>query len=153
MGPEGLQSSIETCCCLKVVHALNIMFSVMTDDYILHTACLLAFGCLQGTIRQNLDPLGLHSDRDKLMLLNDVGLWDIFAGLNFTLALIIHSLLNFGWVFCRALDPVGLYSDRDKKMLLKDWGLWDNFARRLAKHHLGNTLWIMHVNLPTCTAC
>lgn len=36
----------------------------------------------QGTIRENLDPLGLYNDRDKMMLLKDVGLWDVLAGLN-----------------------------------------------------------------------
>ena len=37
---------------------------------------------LQGSIRENLDPLGLHSDRDMMSLLKDVGLWDILAGLS-----------------------------------------------------------------------
>ena len=36
----------------------------------------------QGSIRENLDPLGLHSDRDMMSLLKDVGLWDILAGLS-----------------------------------------------------------------------
>lgn len=37
---------------------------------------------LQGSIRENLDPLELHSDRDMMSLLKDVGLWDILAGLS-----------------------------------------------------------------------
>lgn len=37
---------------------------------------------LQGSIRENLDPLGLHTDRDMMSLLKDVGLWDILAGLS-----------------------------------------------------------------------
>ena len=37
---------------------------------------------LQGSIRENLDPMGLHSDRDMMALLKDVGLWDILAGLS-----------------------------------------------------------------------
>lgn len=37
---------------------------------------------MQGSIRENLDPLGLHSDRDMMTLLKDVGLWDVLAGLS-----------------------------------------------------------------------
>lgn len=33
-------------------------------------------------MRDNLDPLGLHSDRDMMSVLKDVGLWDILAGLS-----------------------------------------------------------------------
>ena len=37
---------------------------------------------LQGTIRENLDPLGLHSNRDMIGLLKMMGLWDVLAGLS-----------------------------------------------------------------------
>ena len=36
----------------------------------------------QGSIRENLDPLGMHSDRHMMSLLKDVGLWDVLAGLS-----------------------------------------------------------------------
>lgn len=37
---------------------------------------------MQGTVRENLDPLGAHSNRDLIALLKMVGLWDILAGLS-----------------------------------------------------------------------
>ena len=40
----------------------------------------------QGTVRDNLDPLGLHSNKDMIGLLKMVGLWDILAGLSLSRA-------------------------------------------------------------------
>ena len=33
-------------------------------------------------MRENLDPMGVHSNRDMIALLKMVGLWDILAGLS-----------------------------------------------------------------------
>lgn len=44
---------------------------------------MLCFALIaQGSIRENSDPLGLHSDRDMMSLLKHVGLWDVLAGLS-----------------------------------------------------------------------
>jgi hypothetical protein len=37
-------------------------------------------------VRENLDPAGVHADRDMIAVLKDVRLWDILAGLIFSRA-------------------------------------------------------------------
>ena len=36
----------------------------------------------QGTIRQNLDPMERHTERDMIRVLKDVGLWEILCGIS-----------------------------------------------------------------------
>lgn len=40
----------------------------------------------QGSIRQNLDPLGQYSDRDMIRALKDVHLWEILCGISLSQA-------------------------------------------------------------------
>ena len=37
---------------------------------------------MQGTIRDNLDPMRQFSDRDMIRVLKDVGLWEILCGIS-----------------------------------------------------------------------
>jgi hypothetical protein len=45
---------------------------------------------LQGTIRQNLDPMGRHTDRELIGVLKATRLWDILCGLSLSQAKVVH---------------------------------------------------------------
>lgn len=40
---------------------------------------------LQGTVRENLDPMKLHKDKDMIAVLRAVQLWDILCGIGLSL--------------------------------------------------------------------
>ena len=48
-----------------------------TSDIALRTG---VYGVGQGTIRENLDPMGRHSDRELIGVLKATRLWDILCG-------------------------------------------------------------------------
>ena len=40
---------------------------------------------LQGTVRENLDPMKVHKDRDMIAVLRAVQLWDVLCGIGLSL--------------------------------------------------------------------
>lgn len=53
--------------------------------------CERTLPAVQGTIRDNLDPLQQHSDRELIGMLKHVGLWDILCGLALSQSKFVNS--------------------------------------------------------------